>query len=105
MTSVISSIFAFFVHVIFILSLIGCVAFPFVKSSYMGSYMPVSPVGVGLEIVGLLIMDIMIFGVIYVLLDIMQSLRSIKANSSYLAWSRANAQHAPAQNPMPQRRA
>ncbi len=46
MTSVISSIFAFFVHVIFILSLIGCVAFPFVKSSYMGPYMPISPLGV-----------------------------------------------------------
>lgn len=102
MTSAISSLFAFLVHILFILTLIGVIAAPFVLEQQFHN-IPAS--WIVWMIIGGIFSTMLVFGVIYVLLDIMKSLRVIKANSSYLAWTRANPQPAPAANAMPQRRA
>lgn len=102
MTSAISSIFAFIVHILFILCLIGVIIAPIAYASQFYGY-PTSWV-VGM-IIGGIFSTMLVFGVIYVLLDIMQSLRVIKSNSSYIAWTKANPQPAPAANAMPQHRA
>lgn len=102
MTSAISSLFAFLVHILFILTLAGVVAVPFMLEKQLPNFPASWTIWM---ILGGIFATLLFYGVIYVLLDIMKCLRVIKANSSYIAWTKAHPQPGPAAAAAPQRRA